>query len=363
MIRIFTLIASFIILLFLLTGYFEKSPPVTIIADNLPLIASPTASPRPTPTVPPRKIIPIKNHVFQTFNNCGPASLSMLLSYFEITVSQEELGRKLRPFQHPQGNNDDKSVTLAELAKEAENYGLTAYHRPNGNPQILQQFIAEGIPVVIRTWLKEGEDIGHYRLIRGYDLSTRVFIQDDSLQNKNLSFSFTDLVKIWEPFNYEFLVLLPGSKVEIAEAILGENLDETTAWDNARQQLEVNRETSDIYRLFNLSVANYHLGRFKESVNYFEQVENMLPWRMLWYQIEPIEAYFQLNDYSKVFSLTDKVLNNYNRAFSELYYLRGQIYRKQQNLEAAGEEFEKAVYYNVNFTPTREAILNIQGKN
>src|SRR5690349_13712163 len=41
--------------------------------------------------------------IFQTFNNCGPASLSMDLSYFGVYKTQEELGQALRPYQNPQG--------------------------------------------------------------------------------------------------------------------------------------------------------------------------------------------------------------------------------------------------------------------
>ena len=41
----------------------------------------------------------------------------MALSYYGVRESQQDLGRDLRPYQNPQGNNDDKSVTLAELAE------------------------------------------------------------------------------------------------------------------------------------------------------------------------------------------------------------------------------------------------------
>lgn len=35
--------------------------------------------------------------------------------------------------------------------------------------------------------------------------------------------------------------------------------------------------------------------------------------------------------------------SNWNWAFSELYYIREQIYLKQENKEAASQEFKKAV--------------------
>ncbi|MDQ5950961.1 MAG: hypothetical protein QG639_238, partial [Patescibacteria group bacterium] len=175
---------------------------------NLPSLstAQPTATPIPTPEpIPDQHVIPQQLHVFQTFNNCGPASLSMQLSYFDKDVSQKTLGDILRPYQHPTGDNDDKSVTLSELADQASNYGLHSVHRPNGSIEKLAQLIALDLPVVIRTWLKEGEDIGHYRVIRGYDLNTGTLVQDDSLQGKNLTYTFEEMESLWQPFNYEYL--------------------------------------------------------------------------------------------------------------------------------------------------------------
>lgn len=312
--------------------------------------------PSPTPkivlqTPTPIKILSNNYHTFQSFNNCGPASLSMTLSYFGINISQQELGQQLRPYQIPGGDNDDKSVTLEELAEKSKEYGLIPFHRPNGNTDLIKLFITYDIPVLTRTWTKQNEDIGHYRVVKGYDETTREFIQDDSLQGKNLRYSFDSFNELWEKFNFEYLVLVPEEKKEIAEAILGEDSDPKTAWQNAvklsEQQLEKNPD--DIYARFNLSVALYNAGEYQKSVEEFEKVESRLPFRTLWYQIEPIEAYFELGNYQRVFEITERVLNYHNRAFSELYFLRGQIYLKQEDKESTKSEFDKAVFYNNNF--------------
>src|SRR3989344_5350984 len=65
------------------------------------------------PTLPPSesaKVLIGGTQVFQTYNNCGPAALSMALSYYGIKASQHELGDILRPYQQAQGNNDDKTT-------------------------------------------------------------------------------------------------------------------------------------------------------------------------------------------------------------------------------------------------------------
>ena len=301
-------------------------------------------------------------HVFQTFNNCGPASLSMIFSYYGINKSQKELGQELRPYQNPRGDNDDKSVTLEELSRKSEEYGFVAYYRPNGNIELLKLFIAYDIPVIVKTLTKENEDIGHYRVVKGYNDTTGEIIYDDSFQGKNLKLSYESFNKIWEKFNFEYLAIIPKDKVVIAEAIIGEDKDINKAWEkaakNARELVE--KYPENIFYRFNLSVALYNTGAFQESVAEFEKVEDKLPFRVLWYQIEPIQAYFALGDYERVFYLTDRILNNYNKAFSELYLIRGEIYKIRGDAAAAKNEFEKAVFYNINLTSAKEALDSLQ---
>jgi len=113
----------------------------------------------------------------------------------------------------------------------------------------------------------------------------------------------------------------------LAESILRESNDEKKAWEKALElaQKELQENPDDIFTKFNISVGYYYLGDYQKAVEIFELVEDKLPFRMLWYQIEPILAYQKLKKYDKVFTLTDKILGNHNRAFSELYQIRGEI--------------------------------------
>ena len=108
-----------------------------------------------------------------------------------------------------------------------------------------------------------------------------------------------------------------------------------------------------------MSTSYYHIGDFQNSVAAFEKVESRLPKRMLWYQIEPILAYKKLGNYSRVFQIIENVLNNGNRAYSELYQIRGEIYLEQGNKEAARREFELALQYNKNYEPAKEALSGL----
>jgi tetratricopeptide (TPR) repeat protein len=317
----------------------------------------------PTPTIvlktPPNQVVlPSGGFISQTFNNCGPATLSMVLSFYNKPISQDILGAEMRPYQNATGDNDDKSIFAHEFVAYAQKNGFESMSRPNGSLETLKKFTANGIPVVVRTWLNPAEDIGHFRVVRGYDDTRQVVLQDDSYQGANLEYSYTDFMTMWEPFNYGYIVVYPKEKEATVQAILADEIDEKVAWKNAlsRAEAEKAKDSTNVYALFNIATAQYHLGRFAESVQAYEEVEGYLPSRMLWYQTEPIAAYGKVGNSEKVMSLTNGILNNNNRAFSELYQVRGETFLAQGNKEAARAEFEKALFYNKNFEPAKKSL-------
>ncbi len=322
---------------------------------------TPSSMTVPLLQIPQNKVLNNNYYVKQTFNNCGPASYSMLLSYYRITASQQELGQILRPFQNPVGDNDDKSVTIEEIEKHAKTYGLHTYHRPNGDIELLKKFITYDIPILTRTWLQINEDIGHYRVIKGFNDTTQTIIQDDSYTGANLSFSYSDFNTMWEKFDYEYLVLVPKEKKEIAEKIIGENINEKVAWKKtaSRNIEKLKSNPDDIYSRFNLSVAYFYLKEYQKSVDEFEKVENLIPFRTLWYQLEPVEAYFMLGNYDKVFTITNNIIYRYNRAYSEVYIIRGKIYKIKGGKTLARTEFEKAVFYNENLSDAKVELNSL----
>ena len=345
---------------FLQEVFFKSNERKSSIITDIPLLSLP-----PTPTtqpLPQAKTLENNYHVFQTFNNCGPAALSMALSYYGINKSQQELGQDLRPYQNIYGNNDDKSVTLDELSEKVLEYNLIPLHRPNGSIELIKQFIVFDIPVITRTRLVENDDIGHYRVIKGYDDTALELVQDDSLQGHNLKYSYAQFMNLWQMFNYEYLVLVPPNKEHQARIILGEDIDEKVSWKKAvtYAQKELDLNPDDVYARFNLSVALYHVGDYGKAIVEFEKVENSLPFRTLWYQIEPIQAYFKLGYDKKVFDFTEAIFNNQNKAFSELYSMRGEIYKKQGNIEAARKEFELAVFYNQSLTSAHQLLRSVE---
>lgn len=333
----------------------EHSP---VLLTTLQQVIHEEPMPVPTKDAPSSYTLPQSAFVSQTYNNCGPAALSMVFSTYGLSVSQEELGQKMRPFNSIYGGTDDKSVFPDEFVRTAKEYGFEALTRPNGDVTLLKKLIANDIPVVVRTWLNPGEDIGHFRIIRGYDDASQVFIQDDSYQGQGLTYSYDEVVQMWKPFNYGYILVYPKEKQEIVAAILGENIDEKVAYQNAliRANADLEANPEDIYAEFNRSTAFYHLEDSKRAVESYDKVRDRLPDRILWYQYEPLYAYQKEKNYDRIFQIAEGILNNGNAAYAELYQMRGEIYLEQGDVEAARTEFEQALYYNTNFEPAKKSL-------
>ncbi len=287
----------------------------------------------------------------------------MDLSFYGIHVSQETLADDLRPTHSEGVAPDDKSTTPEELVAEIQKYGLTAYYRPDGNIQELKEFVANGIPVITRTLFLPTEDFGHYRVIKGYDDSTDQIIDEDGFTGPEVSFSYNDFMSLWQEYNYEYIVIVPPGKDALVQSIIGKDVDTTTAWQNAantaQNQLTTETGAAAIRAGFNVSVADYYLGDYADSVAAFEKVEPSLPVHTMWYQMEPIESYYELGDYNQVFSLSNTILNGGDPIYPELLVLLGQMYEKQNNMVEAKAEFQQALVYNKNLVSAQQALASL----
>jgi ABC-type bacteriocin/lantibiotic exporter with double-glycine peptidase domain len=118
------------------------------------------------------------NYQAQTLNNCGPASIAIVLGYYDYWITQRTVNEQVPPGPSP-----------CDIADYVPQYGLTA--RPFRSPpsvKPIRALLANGIPVIANQLLESGSDIGHYRVIKGYDDASREFITDDPLQRKGPDF-------------------------------------------------------------------------------------------------------------------------------------------------------------------------------
>jgi hypothetical protein len=335
--------------------------------------------------LPAQKLLLSDYYVPQTFNNCGPAALSMDFSYFGLSVDQETIADDVRPTHNLTGMNDDKSTMPDQIVAEGEKYGMVGYFRPGGSITLLKQFIAAGIPIIVRTQFSLGDDFAHYRVIKGYEDATSTsavagngqtggqmdgqtggqIIQEDGYQGKDVRFSYADFMTLWKPYNYQYMIIVPPAKQKLVEAILASSnsLDDKTAWINAAQadKKALLQNPSDAVAGFDLSVALYYTGEYQQSVAEFQNMSAHLSPHLLWYQIEPIESYAALGSAQQVFALTNAILSHGDPVFPSLYVLQGQMYAKEGNIAAARSAFEQALFYNKNFASAQAGLSALLG--
>lgn len=348
------------------SGFQSKKMPIAsstpFPSAEIPIfIESPTPTPMPSIETKIKQpveseLLPEQKYVYQTYNNCGPATMSMLLDFYHINTSQQEVADQIRPYNNPKGYNDDKSVTLDEMAQYAVSKGLTTFKRPNGDIEKLKLFIANGIPVVTISWIDEKGGFGHYRIVKGYSELKRQVIEDDSIFGQSQPIGYDEFMRLWQVFNYDYLIIVPPDKIPLINAILKDELSEKTAYTNALKR--ATNETSN-YAIFNQSVNEFYLGNYQKSVSLYEQIASKLPYRLLWYQIEPLSAYLKTKNYDQVFLLSDQIFRSGNPSASEIYQLRGESYLEQGKKIEAKREFEKAVLYNKNYLPAIKALNSI----
>lgn len=330
---------------------------------------TPTATPMPTPQLPISATLPPITHTRQTWNNCGPATISMALLYFGQFGDQADAASFLKP------DPEDKNVSPHELAAYAQSLGLSTQLRVGGDLARLKRLIAAGFPVVVETWFipEPGDQMGHYRLLTGYDDNARHFIAQDSYNGPNVRLNYDALDELWRVFNRVYLVVYEPAQESELVAILGAELDDqvmyTRALETAQEEV-INPSTecvayedcadSTAFSWFNVGTSLNAVGQHQDAAAAYDQARLLgLPWRMLWYQFGPYETYYAAGRFDDVITLATATLNVVDN-LEESHYWRGMAFLAQGNAGRARADFEAAVKYNPNFSPASEALESLQ---
>jgi len=352
----------------------DEYTPTPEATETLP----PTFTPiPPTPTkvpIPPQARLEGINHKFQEWNNCGPATLAMTLSYFDIPARQSDTATFLKP--SPEDRNVSPHEMVAYVKEETE---LEALFRVNGDQHTIRRLLAAGFPVILEIGIEPPGDLqwmgwyGHYMLAVAYDNAKQQFWVYDSwlgtseepLENAHPDgriLSYKQIDEFWPHFNRNYIVLFEPDRADEVSAIIGEEIDDTVMWQNALE--EVRSETAvspeNAFHWFNLGTAYNALGQYEESAAAYDQARTIgLPWRMLWYQFGPYQAYYEAGRYEDVVVLADATLKN-RPYFEESFYYRGLAQAALGETKPARQDLQKAVNFNPNFIPAADALASLE---
>ena len=350
----------------------EHTPQPTVTATLQPT-PTPTLVPTRTPTpwpLPDNARLEGIQHQFQTWNNCGPATLAMSLSFFGDQVVQEQTAAVLKP------DPEDRNVSPQEMADYVnEQTPYRAISRANGDLETLKRLLSNDMPVIIETGIDPPGEFrwlgwyGHYLLPVAYDDQLeQIWVYDswfgtseEPLTNANPDgrvISYEDLQKDWAQFNRSYVALYREEQEPLLREIIGPDMDDEAMWQAALDRAgdDINKEPQNAFFWFNLGTNYVALADYEDAAVAFDQARAIgLPWRMLWYQFGPYEAYLNTGRYDDILLLADATLQD-RPYFEESYYYRGLALAELGDSDGALASLERAASFNPNFEPAQLAL-------
>lgn len=306
-------------------------------------------------------ITPVK----QGWNNCGPANITMALSYYGWKQDQEVAVSYLKP------DREDKNVNPWELVDFVRSQsGVLALTRIGGDMELLKQLLANNFPVLIETgYLYEGSDwLGHYQTVVGYDDALRVFYIYDSYlgvgeNGSGIPESYEDFDRYWQDFNRTFIVLYRAEEEITIRTILGDRADVTRAAEIALQtaQDEARANPQNAFAWFNLGSSFAALGEYEKAASAYDRARQLgtLPWRITLYQFGPFEAYYNVGRYDDIVFLVDSNFNNGGQYVEEIWYWQGKVLAARGETAQAASSFRQALQRHPGFTAAAEALKSL----
>lgn len=365
----------------------QSAPDVigTAVQSTLAVLKTPTpqptataAGPTPMPTstpipLPPSAFLSGVRQEMEEWNNCGPATLSMYLSYWKWSGNQDKIAPIVKP------NSRDKNVMPYELQDYlVNNTDFLSVIRVGGDLQTLKELVNAGIPVMIeKGFSTEAQGwMGHYELVIGYNDEKNVFLTQDSyLQISNpdakyFEITYGDFYQNWRAFNFVFLVVFPQNKQNDVMNLLGPLWDEATAiqvaHDRAASETTTLTDPRDrFFAWFNLGSSLVDQLDYANAASAYDKAylimptipEKLRPWRMMWYQTGPYYAYYYSQRYSDVINLANTTLTPMAEpVLEESYYWRGLAENMLGDQTTAIADLRKSAEVHPGFPPAVSAL-------
>ena len=170
--------------------------------------------------------------------------------------------------------------------------------------------------------------------------------------------SYDELDALWKVFNRAYVVVTEADRAQALTALLGEALEPGAMYRNALEAAlaETAADAEDRYAWFNAGTNYLGLGQFERAAAAYDQARLLrLPWRLLWYQFGPFEAYLRVGRYQEVIALADANLRT-SKNLEESYFYRALARRALGDEEGARTDLETALRYNPLYERARETL-------
>lgn len=133
---------------------------------------------------------------------CGPASLKMVLDYYGIKKTEDELAPLM-------GWDRDLGVSDQGIKKAAESFGFKVEIKNESNFEEIEKWLDKKVPVIV-DWFTRGRDDypseiasadGHYSVVSGID-DNYIYLQDPEIGHER-KIEKDDFMLVWFDFTGE----------------------------------------------------------------------------------------------------------------------------------------------------------------
>lgn len=345
----------------------------------LPTQPGPTATYTPSPALEP-SATPLPSAVRLTgvkyedqhnrWNYCGPANLSMALTFWGWDGNRDVVGAYVKP------EDKDKNVMPYEMEDfvETQTNGFLAVLRSGGDITLIRRMVAAGFPVLTEKGYYEYDYngklgwMGHYQFVTGYDDTQAVLIVQDTYRDgPDHAVPYDDFIEGWRSFNYIFLIVYPQEREAEVLSLLAEYADE--GWAD-RRALEIAKNEAQklagidqYFAWFNIGTSHVSLLEYQDAAIAYDEAfrlyaamseDEMRPFRMLWYQTGPYKAYYYSGRYQDVLSLANTTLIETisEPVLEESLYWRGLAKAVLGDTEGAVSDLRDSLRWHPGFTPS-----------
>jgi len=332
----------------------------------------PTATPTLSPTPLPASVRLAGVHYedqHNRYNFCGPANLSMSLTFWGWKGNRDTVG------EYVKSNKDDKNVMPYELQDFVltQTTGYGALIRYGGDVSLLKKLVAAGFPVVTEkgyyTYDMTGRYawLGHYQFVTGYDEAKGVLVVQDTYipKGENYEFPYAEFISGWRSFDYLFIVAYPIEREAELLVLLGNYAD--TDW-SSRYALEIaTNETSSLteadqfFAAFNAGTSHVNLKEYVDAAYAYDYAfqlyaalkdDDLRPFRTMWYQTGPYFAYYYSGRYQDVIDLANVTFDTIgDDVLEESWYWRAMGELALGATDSAIADFRESVRLHPGFAP------------
>ncbi len=139
-------------------------------------------------------MLKVKPYEQQYSGYCGPASLKMVLDYYDVKKSESELARLAK-------STKAKGTSGENLVKAARRLGFKAFLKDSAEISEVKKYVLnKKIPVMVN-WFSR--DDGHYSVVAGID-KKYIYLQDPELGGIN-KIELKKFKRIWFGFEGKYL--------------------------------------------------------------------------------------------------------------------------------------------------------------